>query len=142
MYWKIENRLITIINQKFVLFFIFCSTHSFLFHIIYLPLFVLLQKDVDFECREEKKQHRGSTSAKRSRAAEVHNLSERVCTYIMSPQFDVVFLIYECFHFALHAQKRRDRINEKMKALQELIPRCNKVTLNNILLCWILLLTS
>ncbi|KEH42414.1 putative transcription factor bHLH family [Medicago truncatula] len=56
-------------------------------------------EDVDFECREEKKQHRGSTSAKRSRAAEVHNLSER---------------------------KRRDRINEKMKALQELIPRCNK----------------
>ncbi|KAL6552317.1 ATP-dependent DNA helicase pif3 [Orobanche hederae] len=36
---------------------------------------------------------------KRSRAAEVHNLSER---------------------------KRRDRINEKMRALQELIPNCNK----------------
>ncbi|KAK8951287.1 Transcription factor PIF3 [Platanthera zijinensis] len=39
-------------------------------------------------------------SGKRSRAAEVHNLSER---------------------------RRRDRINEKMKALQELIPNCNKV---------------
>ncbi|XP_010914797.1 transcription factor PHYTOCHROME INTERACTING FACTOR-LIKE 15 isoform X2 [Elaeis guineensis] len=39
------------------------------------------------------------TSAKRSRAAEVHNLSER---------------------------RRRDRINEKMRALQELIPNCNK----------------
>ncbi|XP_023641705.1 transcription factor PIF1 isoform X2 [Capsella rubella] len=53
------------------------------------------------ECRsEETKQGRGSTtSTKRSRAAEVHNLSER---------------------------KRRDRINERMKALQELIPRCNK----------------
>ncbi|OVA13505.1 Myc-type [Macleaya cordata] len=38
--------------------------------------------------------------AKRSRAAEVHNLSER---------------------------RRRDRINEKMRALQELIPNCNKV---------------
>ncbi|KAL9251089.1 Transcription factor PHYTOCHROME INTERACTING FACTOR-LIKE 15-like protein [Drosera capensis] len=37
--------------------------------------------------------------AKRSRAAEVHNLSER---------------------------RRRDRINEKMRALQELIPNCNK----------------
>jgi hypothetical protein len=24
-------------------------------------------------------------------------------------------------------QRRRDRINEKMKALQELIPHCNKV---------------
>ncbi|EFJ14236.1 hypothetical protein SELMODRAFT_29179, partial [Selaginella moellendorffii] len=37
--------------------------------------------------------------SKRSRAAEVHNLSER---------------------------KRRDRINERMKALQELIPNSNK----------------
>lgn len=43
---------------------------------------------------------RGGTSMKRSRAAEVHNLSER---------------------------RRRDRINEKMRALQELIPNCNKV---------------
>ncbi|XP_018438189.1 transcription factor PIF1 isoform X2 [Raphanus sativus] len=51
------------------------------------------------ETEEEAKQGRGSTSTKRSRAAEVHNLSER---------------------------KRRDRINERMKALQELIPRCNK----------------
>ncbi|KAL0422147.1 UNVERIFIED_CONTAM: Transcription factor PIF3 [Sesamum latifolium] len=39
------------------------------------------------------------TGSKRSRAAEVHNLSER---------------------------RRRDRINEKMRALQELIPNCNK----------------
>ncbi|KAK4786712.1 hypothetical protein SAY86_010545 [Trapa natans] len=38
-------------------------------------------------------------STRRCRAAEVHNLSER---------------------------RRRDRINEKMKALQELIPHCNK----------------
>ncbi|XP_052119361.1 transcription factor PIF3-like [Arachis duranensis] len=37
---------------------------------------------------------------KRSRSAEVHNLSER---------------------------RRRDRINEKMRALQDLIPNCNKV---------------
>lgn len=43
---------------------------------------------------------RGVTGSKRSRAAEVHNLSER---------------------------RRRDRINEKMRALQELIPNCNKV---------------
>ncbi|KAF8097785.1 hypothetical protein N665_0281s0047 [Sinapis alba] len=42
---------------------------------------------------------RGSTSRKRSRAAEMHNISER---------------------------RRREKINEKMKALQELIPRCNK----------------
>ncbi|XP_019461817.1 PREDICTED: transcription factor PIF1-like isoform X1 [Lupinus angustifolius] len=56
-------------------------------------------EDVDFESPEAKKQVRGSTSTKKSRAAEVHNLSER---------------------------RRRDRINEKMRALQELIPRCNK----------------
>nr|KYP70773.1 Transcription factor PIF1 [Cajanus cajan] len=69
------------------------SSCIFLFHFVLLEI-----KDVDFES-EAKKQARGSTSTKRSRAAEVHNLSER---------------------------RRRDRINEKMKALQELIPRCNK----------------
>ncbi|EPS58336.1 hypothetical protein M569_16479, partial [Genlisea aurea] len=42
---------------------------------------------------------RPAVGTKRTRAAEVHNLSER---------------------------RRRDRINEKMKALQELIPNCNK----------------
>ncbi|XP_055813063.1 transcription factor PIF1-like [Solanum dulcamara] len=56
-------------------------------------------EDAEFGSPDTKKQARGSTSTKRSRAAEVHNLSER---------------------------RRRDRINEKMKALQELIPRCNK----------------
>lgn len=40
-----------------------------------------------------------SGSSRRTRAAEVHNLSEK---------------------------RRRERINEKMKALQELIPHCNK----------------
>ncbi|XP_062204377.1 transcription factor PHYTOCHROME INTERACTING FACTOR-LIKE 13-like isoform X2 [Phragmites australis] len=57
-------------------------------------------QDVEFEsaavtCEPAQK----LTTAKRRRAAEVHNLSER---------------------------RRRDRINEKMKALQELIPHCNK----------------
>ncbi|KAK8717907.1 hypothetical protein V6N13_045158 [Hibiscus sabdariffa] len=56
-------------------------------------------EDVEFDPADRKKQSRGSTSTKRSRAAEVHNLSER---------------------------RRRDRINEKMRALQELFPRCNK----------------
>ncbi|KAF8392072.1 hypothetical protein HHK36_022413 [Tetracentron sinense] len=60
-------------------------------------------EDVDFESIDAKKQVRGSTSSRRTRAAEVHNLSER---------------------------KRRDRINEKMKALQELIPRCNKASMH------------
>lgn len=36
------------------------------------------QKDVESESAHAKKQARGSTSTKRSRAAEVHNLSERV----------------------------------------------------------------
>nr|WIE96048.1 basic helix-loop-helix transcription factor [Loropetalum chinense var. rubrum]WIE96049.1 basic helix-loop-helix transcription factor [Loropetalum chinense var. rubrum] len=43
---------------------------------------------------------RGRSGAKRGRTAEVHNLSER---------------------------KQRDRINKKIRALQELIPNCNKV---------------
>nr|CAA8287044.1 Unknown [Brassica oleracea]CAA8391631.1 Unknown [Brassica oleracea]CAA8403183.1 Unknown [Brassica oleracea]VDD09479.1 unnamed protein product [Brassica oleracea] len=47
-----------------------------------------------------------SGSTRRSRAAEVHNLSER---------------------------KRRDRINERMKALQELIPHCNRTDKASIL---------
>ncbi|KAK1308394.1 Transcription factor PIF1 [Acorus calamus] len=53
----------------------------------------------EYESVEAGKQPQRSTSARRTRAAEVHNLSER---------------------------RRRDRINEKMKALQELIPHCNK----------------
>ncbi|XP_072993500.1 uncharacterized protein [Typha latifolia] len=56
-------------------------------------------EDDELEFEDEKKDRRRSVAPRRSRAAEVHNLSER---------------------------KRRDRINEKMKALQELIPRCNK----------------
>ncbi|KAH0452196.1 hypothetical protein IEQ34_019495 [Dendrobium chrysotoxum] len=58
-------------------------------------------EDLEDELFTVKKPSSGQVkSGKRSRAAEVHNLSER---------------------------RRRDRINEKMKALQELIPNCNKV---------------
>ncbi|KAK1325321.1 Transcription factor PIF4 [Acorus calamus] len=56
-------------------------------------------EEAEYESVEASKQPQRSQSARRSRAAEVHNLSER---------------------------RRRDRINEKMKALQELIPHCNK----------------
>ncbi|KAL6132856.1 hypothetical protein ACLB2K_065095 [Fragaria x ananassa] len=77
------------------------------------PTHVLKRKSRDTddsECQSEdveeesvgvkKVAHGRGTGSKRSRAAEVHNLSER---------------------------RRRDRINEKMRALQELIPNCNKV---------------
>ncbi|KFK43254.1 phytochrome-interacting factor [Arabis alpina] len=50
--------------------------------------------------RKETAPSRAGNGSKRSRSAEVHNLSER---------------------------RRRDRINEKMRSLQELIPNCNKV---------------
>eukprot|EP01018_Ginkgo_biloba_P040038 Gb_30387 [translate_table: standard] len=57
-------------------------------------------EDVDDESAEPKKPQVGrSNSGKRSRAAAVHNQSER---------------------------RRRDRINEKMKALQKLIPNSSK----------------
>ncbi|KAF3336174.1 Transcription factor PIF3 [Carex littledalei] len=57
-------------------------------------------QDMDDESAGEKRVAIGrGASAKKSRAAEVHNMSER---------------------------RRRERINEKMKALQELIPNCSK----------------
>ncbi|CAH8275009.1 unnamed protein product [Arabidopsis lyrata] len=77
---------------------------------------VRIQPETETEIAEDRKQKereetiveiqgteeaRGSTSRKRSRAAEMHNLAER---------------------------RRREKINEKMKTLQELIPRCNKST--------------
>lgn len=37
-------------------------------------------------------------------------------------------------------QRRRDRINEKMRALQELIPNCNKVLSLNICAVYIVIL--
>ncbi|XP_072970303.1 transcription factor PHYTOCHROME INTERACTING FACTOR-LIKE 13-like isoform X3 [Typha angustifolia] len=55
-------------------------------------------KETDYEQGEPKKPPQRSKSS-RTRTSEVHNLSER---------------------------RRRDRINEKMKALKELIPHCNK----------------
>ncbi|KAK6915741.1 Myc-type, basic helix-loop-helix (bHLH) domain [Dillenia turbinata] len=57
-------------------------------------------EDVEEESVGVRKAAPARAGSKRSRAAEVHNLSER---------------------------RRRDRINEKMRALQELIPNCNKV---------------
>ncbi|KQK21024.1 transcription factor PIF4 isoform X2 [Brachypodium distachyon] len=53
----------------------------------------------DCEAVDETRTSRRPAGKRRARAAEVHNQSER---------------------------RRRDRINEKMKALQELVPHCNK----------------
>ncbi|KAG5250622.1 transcription factor PIF [Salix suchowensis] len=58
-----------------------------------------LNEDAELDSAMENKPTKRSGYTRRSRAAEVHNLSER---------------------------RRRDRINEKMRALQELIPHCNK----------------
>uniref|UniRef100_A0A0E0P243 BHLH domain-containing protein n=1 Tax=Oryza rufipogon TaxID=4529 RepID=A0A0E0P243_ORYRU len=64
-------------------------------------------EDAECEATEEtKSSSRRYGSKRRTRAAEVHNLSER---------------------------RRRDRINEKMRALQELIPHCNKTDKASIL---------
>ncbi|XP_010553700.1 PREDICTED: transcription factor PIF3-like [Tarenaya hassleriana] len=60
------------------------------------------EQDIEEESIDARKAAplRAGSGFKRSRSAEVHNLSER---------------------------RRRDRINEKMRVLQELIPNCNKV---------------
>ena len=69
----------------------------------------------------------------------MHNLSERVrnkmtLTAFFSFDFDFIssvlvleFKILSGAFFGHLKQRRRDRINEKMRALQELIPNCNKV---------------
>ncbi|CAA2985966.1 transcription factor PIF4 isoform X2 [Olea europaea subsp. europaea] len=54
---------------------------------------------IELESAEGKKSSQKSATTRKSRASKVHNLSER---------------------------RRRDRINQKMRALQELIPHSNK----------------
>ena len=68
-------------------------------------------------------------ASKRSRAAEIHNLSEKVsfkvvnCNYLLRCDFVLI-----CPTF--RGQRRRSRINEKLKALQKLIPNSNKVVIS------------
>jgi len=77
---------------------------------------------------------RGGTGSKRTRAAEVHNLSERVsktyCAVLIIKHIFPLISVYDISDCNLCLQRRRDRINEKMRALQELIPNCNKVGLD------------
>ncbi|CAD6226869.1 unnamed protein product [Miscanthus lutarioriparius] len=65
-------------------------------------------EDADFDTVDETppSSRRPASNKRRTRAAEVHNRSER---------------------------RRRDRINEKMRALQELVPQCNKTDKASIL---------
>ncbi|CAL4927670.1 unnamed protein product [Urochloa decumbens] len=63
-------------------------------------------EDAECEVTEDTKSSRRCGTKRRTRAAEVHNLSER---------------------------RRRDRINEKLRALQELVPHCNKTDKASIL---------
>ncbi|XP_020588138.1 transcription factor PIF4-like isoform X2 [Phalaenopsis equestris] len=56
-------------------------------------------EETEYESAEAKKPTQRLASGRKNRSSEVHNLSER---------------------------RRRDKINEKMRALQELIPHCNK----------------
>ncbi|XP_052160914.1 transcription factor PHYTOCHROME INTERACTING FACTOR-LIKE 13-like [Oryza glaberrima] len=58
------------------------------------------------EVADENRPSKRPAAKRRTRAAEVHNLSER---------------------------RRRDRINEKLRALQELVPHCNKTDKASIL---------
>ncbi|KAL5165147.1 Transcription factor PHYTOCHROME INTERACTING FACTOR-LIKE 13 [Glycine soja] len=65
--------------------------------------------------------------ARRNRAAEVHNLSERVGFFdaFLAKLMSIKFILTSG-SIALLMQRRRDRINEKMKALQQLIPHSSK----------------
>ncbi|KAK9756784.1 hypothetical protein RND81_01G120900 [Saponaria officinalis] len=60
-------------------------------------------EDLELDSDDAEKQSHDSSAAERSRAAEVHNLSEWRC---------------------------QDEINEKMRALQQLIPHCNKMIIS------------
>uniref|UniRef100_A0A8R7URY2 BHLH domain-containing protein n=2 Tax=Triticum urartu TaxID=4572 RepID=A0A8R7URY2_TRIUA len=81
----------------------------------------------------------GGSSSKCTRAAEVHNLSERVVARFpvvnhfplsFTPLFcssRPIFLADHCLLACLiGVKRRRSRIDEKMKALQILIPNSNK----------------
>uniref|UniRef100_A0A0E0E792 BHLH domain-containing protein n=2 Tax=Oryza meridionalis TaxID=40149 RepID=A0A0E0E792_9ORYZ len=72
------------------------------------PLFKRGRDELDSlsEVADETRPSKRPAAKRRTRAAEVHNLSER---------------------------RRRDRINEKLRALQELVPHCNKTDKASIL---------
>ena len=57
--------------------------------------------------------------------------------FLIKCVLSILFLMYMIMRFwDLFAQRRRDRINEKMRALQELIPNCNKVDLCFLVYAW------
>lgn len=62
----------------------------------------------------------------------MHNLSERVGFFdaFLAKLMSIKFILTSG-SIALLMQRRRDRINEKMKALQQLIPHSSKVSSHN-----------
>lgn len=102
-------------------------------------------QEAEYASVEGNKPAQRSASSRRSRAAQVHNLSERVSLEQMHQSMYFNPLLNTIMRSSLFQtesklnyktmlsiapflmQRRRDRINEKMKALQELIPNCNKV---------------
>ena len=57
--------------------------------------------------------------------------------FLIKCVLSILFLMYMIMRFwDLFAQRRRDRIDEKMRALQELIPNCNKVDLCFLVYAW------
>ena len=75
--------------------------------------------------------------ARRGQATDSHSLAERVRKNLwyflylgiiaviqnFSSSVCVIYVIYECF-----MQVRREKISERMKYLQDLVPGCNKIT--------------
>lgn len=100
-----------------------------------------LQESVEVPEEHTKPVPARSSGSKRSRAAEVHNMSEKVffLTLSSSSICSIGFVVHSLsdlwFCGAIFwKQRRRSRINEKMRALQNLIPNSNKVPPNKSLL--------
>lgn len=78
--------------------------------------------------------------ARRGQATDSHSLAERVCLNSMLCSVDLCFFFF-CFGIwfwikvfvaksclsSLPGQVRREKISERMKFLQDLVPGCNKV---------------
>lgn len=66
--------------------------------------------------------------ARRGQATDSHSLAERVCSCYADLRSDRL-LIFSVSDFSRLSQARREKISERMKILQDLVPGCNKVLL-------------